>query len=273
MAKTITYLYPEEELASKLKIYQEKSSQLRAFMFTRSTVPNIKKLNYSNNYAIYVLLSNDKYKGLPSLYIGQSENGISRIENHVINKQFWSHGFMFVTENNSFDKMTIDYLEWKFIKIFKVSSFLLENKDLRTKMPNISIYDQPGMDSYVNQILFLLSIEGISAKIEKRDPKHVTFRPKSKSYSDIDTLIIIDGKYYLAEGSSVRRVEKNYNKNITNRIDLLRANDKIVLKNGQLVAKQDILCKSPSGVAELITGAPTNGWAFFKDLEALRNKE
>ncbi len=272
MPKTITYLYPENKLASKLKIYQDKSSQVRAFMFTRSTVSNIKRLDYCDNYAIYFLISNDNENNLDSLYIGQSENGIKRIENHVLNKKFWSTGIMFITENNSFDKMTIDYLEWKFIQIFKESDYVLDNKDLRIKKPNISIYDQPVLDSYVEQIIFLLSIEGINKKINKKEIIQNKFYPSSKTYKHIATLIISDGKFYLAESSIIRRIDKSYNKSITKRIDTLIMQNKIQKNGEKLVAKQDILCKSPSGVAELITGASSNGWLFFEGLDELRNQ-
>ncbi|QUH31136.1 GIY-YIG nuclease family protein [Vallitalea guaymasensis] len=49
---------------------------------------------------------------------------------------------MFVTDNNSFDKLTIDYLEYKFIEKFKQSSFSLTNKDMKEKKPIISVFDE-----------------------------------------------------------------------------------------------------------------------------------
>lgn len=63
------------------------------------------------------------------VYIGQSINGAKRIEEHVKGKDFWSYAIMFVTDNNSFDKLSIDYLEYEFIQRFKKSSYVLTNRD------------------------------------------------------------------------------------------------------------------------------------------------
>jgi hypothetical protein len=54
----------------------------------------------------------------------------------------FNSAILFVTDNNSFDKLSIDYLEYDFIQKFKASSCVLLNKDLR---PNVSVYDFPNV--------------------------------------------------------------------------------------------------------------------------------
>ena len=60
-------------------------------------------------------------------------------------------------------------MEYEFIKRFKKSSFTLMNKDPRTNEPNVSMYDKPNILSYINQIEFLLSAEGVSIDIISSD--------------------------------------------------------------------------------------------------------
>lgn len=38
MPKTVTYLYPDIEKASSLKMFQDRTNQIRAFYFTRENI-------------------------------------------------------------------------------------------------------------------------------------------------------------------------------------------------------------------------------------------
>ncbi|WP_028274714.1 GIY-YIG nuclease family protein [Atopococcus tabaci] len=159
--KTITYFYPDTKKAAYLKVFQDRTNQIKGFYFTKEHIKEIEKLDSSTNYAIYFLFDNSDLDNKKT-YIGQSINGVKRIFDHINKKDFWSYCILFVTDNNSFDKLTIDYMEYEFIKRFKKSSFTLMNKDPRTNEPNISMYDKPNILAYINQIEFLLSAEGVS---------------------------------------------------------------------------------------------------------------
>ena len=112
MARTITYYYPDETAPSSLKVFQDRSSQIRGFYFTRDRLEDIAKEENASNYAIYFLMGNsdDEYH-TATIYIGQSKNGAGRINDHKQKKSFWSHCIMFVSDNNAFDMNVIDYME------------------------------------------------------------------------------------------------------------------------------------------------------------------
>lgn len=114
MKKTVTYLYPNEYEASNLKIFQDTTSQIRGYYFTEDNLKVIKDFPSSKNYVVYFLFDDSlEYESL--VYIGQLVNGVERINNHIRTKSFWSYCIMFVTDNNSFDKLTIDYLEYNLV--------------------------------------------------------------------------------------------------------------------------------------------------------------
>lgn len=276
MQKTITYLYPDATKASNLKIFQDRTNQIKAFYFTKDSLKDIEKMESSSNYAIYFLFDNSD-EGSNRVYVGQSMNGIGRISDHVRNKDFWTYCILFVTDNNSFDKLAIDYMEYEFIKKLKKSSYILMNKDLRTTEPNVSIYDKPNLLSYIDQIEFLLSAEGVVMDVLKTDNGSIDYYyPKSNKYKA--KLFIKDGKFVLAKGSIVKRpVESSknwksdrfYNKN-NSIIDDYINDGKVEENNGDIVLTVNISYKSPSQPASLITGLSTNGWRFFKNLDKLR---
>ncbi|HFU5941374.1 hypothetical protein CU011_2186 [Enterococcus faecium] len=277
--KTITYFYPDAKKAAYLKVFQDRTNQIKGFYFTKEHIKEIEKLDSSTNYAIYFLFDNSDLDNKKT-YIGQSINGVKRIFDHINKKDFWSYCILFVTDNNSFDKLTIDYMEYEFIKRFKKSSFTLMNKDPRTNEPNISMYDKPNILAYINQIEFLLSAEGVSIDTISTEQLNERFYyPKNKNYRS--RIFVKDGQFVLAKNSELRRpVDSsknwktgNFFNRYNNMIDNYIEDGKVIEENGVLRTVINMSFDSPSRVAELISGQSTNGWLFFDDLNELRTMD
>ena len=280
MARAITYYYPDESAPSSLKVFQDRSSQIRGFYFTRDRLDDIAKVENAGNYAIYFLLGNDDDEHpIPTIYVGQSKNGAGRIIDHKYKKTFWSHCIMFVSDNNAFDTNAIDYMEYYFIqKVISAGVYSVENKDERKKEPNVSIYDKPTYDQYITQIEFLLQIEGVrltlpAKKIAGKYYKLKTKGPLAQAYFQ-------DGLFYLEVGSIIRpAAAKSQLKEV--QAALLRR-DKLI--KSLLVEKKIRACadsdsyeviyplsfKSPSTMALFVLGRNANGWTEFVGLDELR---
>lgn len=275
MEKTIIYLYPEAENAANLKMFQDRTNQIKAFYFTRESYKKVYDLECSKNYAIYFLFNDSEDESL--VYVGQSINGIQRIEEHIKSKEFWTYGILFVTDNSSFDKLSIDYLEYEFIQKFKKSSYILTNKDLRTNAPNISVYDKPNLNSFISQIEFLLSAEGVdidnNKQVEKEEVKY--YYPSANHDAK---LFIREGRFVLAAGSEVKRPAES-TKDWKNKNHYVRGNriiddyivdEKVKEIAGKYITQVNLSFKTPSAPADLVTGLSKNGWEFFKGLDELR---
>ena len=276
MQKTITYLYPDASNAANLKMYQDRTNQIKAFYFTRESYKQVYELPNSMNYAIYFLFNDSEDENL--IYVGQSVNGIQRIEEHVRGKDFWSYAILFVTDNNSFDKLSIDYLEYEFIQRFKKSSYVLTNRDLRLNKPNISVYDIPNLESFINQIEFLLNAEGINIDEQVDSIEQIKYYyPPSKHNAK---LFVKDGKFILSKGSEIKRPpestkewkDKNHYIRSNAIIDSYIENEKVKEIDGKIITLVNLAFKSPSAPADMITGLSENGWKFFKGLEEIRSK-
>ncbi len=278
MERTITFFYPDENKAASLKIFQERTNQIKGFYFTKDNIKIVEGQESASNYAIYFLFD-DSDPDEANVYIGQSMNGIKRIHSHIREKDFWSYCILFVTDNNSFDKLAIDYLEYKFIDKFKKSSYIISNKDLRNNEPNISMYDRPVLDAHIRQIEFLLSAEGIIIDLNDVGNNEDYYYPKNKNYKA--KLHVKNGKFILKKGSCIKRPidssknwksDRFYKKN--NRIiDSYLKDEKIKEDGDSFILTVDIAYNSPSAPGSLITGRNTNGWKFFKDLNDLRENE
>ena len=277
MQRTVTYYYPDADKAESIKMFQDRVSQIRGFFFTRDSIKVAEKLPSSSNHAIYFLF-NDSEEDDVRVYVGQSINGINRISEHAKTKEFWSRCLMFVSDNNSFDKLVIDYLEYAFINKFQKSSYILTNIDPRSTEPVISVYDKPTVNMYIDQIEFLLRAEGISlinTDLMKTKKDNVYF-PQGKYHAQ---LAVNDGKFILLAGSEIRRpiesskdwadMGKFYNRQ-NDIINEYLEDGKISPQGDKFILNVNLAFKSPSAPANLISGRAENGWEFFRNLEDIR---
>lgn len=280
MARAITYYYPDETAPSSLKVFQDRSSQIRGFFFTRDRLEDIAKEQNAGNYAIYFLLGNYEEHAIPTIYVGQSKNGAGRITDHKHKKSFWSHCIMFVSDNNAFDTNAIDYMEYYFIqKVVSAGVYVVENKDERKKKPNVSIYDQPAYDQYVAQIEFLLQVEGVRLALPSKKITGKYYKLKGKGPSA--QAYFQDGLFYLDVGSIIRPVSgKSQPKELPNvllnrekRIQLLLSEGKIAPceDDGYYKVLYPLSFRSPSMMAVFVLGYNANGWKTFDGIKELRD--
>lgn len=279
--KTLMYLFPDYTKSGSLKVFQDVTSQIRGYYFKKSSIKEVEKLDYVNNYAVYFLFEDSGDD--PQVYIGQSENGISRIKSHVANKNFWNYCIMFVTDNNQFDKTCIDYLEWYFINLFKGTVYNLDNAQERVKKPNVDAsFTEPSILNYAYQIEFLLEANGISLNVLDNTSDISTSKEyKSKGKFD-GVLYIVDGKYVLKNGSVIRTANENtreyvdggkfYERFTTKFNELVESGKAIEISDTEAKLVEDLVCNSSSYAGALCTGRATNGWEFWEGLEDEREK-
>jgi hypothetical protein len=280
--RTLMLYFPYANHAASLKIFQDPTSQIRGFYFTKSQLNKVEMLEYANNHAVYFLFSDTEES---SVYIGQSVNGINRIKSHLREKDFWQYGILFVTDNNSFDKLSIDFLEYYFIQAFAKTQYSLENYDLRTVAPNVNVFNKSTLSSFALQIQFLLEAMGISfnpASISEPiegDNKEI-FKAKQPFNASI---MLRDGKFILMANSEIKMPQDRtkewsdggtfYNRTLKKYKQLIDAGKAIIIDETTAKLIDDVEYKSPSTPAELCTGLSQNGWVFWKGLDELRNKQ
>lgn len=281
LTTTLMLHFPDVNNANNLRIFQNPTSQIRGFYFTKSQLSKVEQLDNANNHAVYFLFSELEES---SVYVGQSVNGINRIKSHLREKDFWQFGILFVTDNNSFDKLSIDYLEYYFIQAFTKTQYSLENYDLRPTMPNVNIFNLSTLNSFATQIQFLLEAMGISFKPALLTDELVQeleqFNAKSPHEA---SLRIQDGKFILQSLSIIKKplertkdwsdrgnFYQRFSKRYSQLIDAGKA-EEIDGISARLL--EDIEFTSPSTPAALCSGHSQNGWMFWVGLNEKRLNE
>ncbi|QTD39434.1 GIY-YIG nuclease family protein [Sporosarcina sp. Te-1] len=280
-AKTVMFYFPDSNHPNNLRIVQDPTSQIRGIYFTKSQIKKVEELPFTNHHAVYFLFSEDD----ASLYIGKSINGIVRLKDHLREKDFWQFAVLFVTDNNSFDTLSIDYLEQHFIHVFSKTQYSLENRDLRVVKPNVNMFTEAALLSFANHIAFLLEALGISTSNqptvvgEKMDQEDI-FHAKKPFEA---TIHLTDGRFILQAGSIIQAPAETtldwsdngaFYRRYRHKFDQLIEADKAVLIT-QSTAKllENIEFNKPSMPAELCSGNSQNGWLFWEGLDDKRRAQ
>lgn len=306
MQKTITYYFPNSHNPSVMKVFQDRSSQVRAFRFQRDLLNEMLSEEYIQNYAVYFLFNEKKNEGKCEVYVGQSKLGAKRILEHCKKKDFWDYCIMFVSDNNVFDSNAIDYMEYFFINLLKDSGgYELYNVDQRNRVPNLNYFDKITYHMYLEQIDFLLKAEGVdfkkktlkNSKIESNEneesvgqegldnlPLELDFdkvysvkRKNNQAYLKINedlSFSILPNSILVKPSSNMLTWSDNgkiYKEIISSTENLLK--EKKVKENDEntFLVVSEIKTNSPSEAGRLVKGAPVNGWDYFEGLNEIRN--
>lgn len=111
---------------------------------------------------VYVLVGDDdNEEELPVLYIGETDGVVARLDQHVIAKDFWMWGIVFVSTNGALNKAHVQYLEYALVREAKaVGRCRLENANT-PRAPSLSESDIADCEGFLREIVQILPLVGV----------------------------------------------------------------------------------------------------------------
>lgn len=86
-------------------------STMTTYVIPRPLLSEAKKLTGINRPGIYYLISETDDSKIAQIYVGQTRNGVSRLDDHNRSKDFWNKAIMFLADNKTFSLDMISGLE------------------------------------------------------------------------------------------------------------------------------------------------------------------
>ena len=228
---------------------------------------------------LYFLVGSDELNGLPQLYIGQSGELRSRIQQHNLKKDFWERAFVMLSTNNTITQTHALYLEYKAIDIAKnAGRYKLLNGN-NGSLPHTPTPLKADCEELFHTLSILLSTMGQpifealqapdlskNGKVAlKTQTEHKLFLCKgldadAKGYYDDDGFIVLKGSV----------IRKDSSDSLTGwSVDIkeeLKIQGKLIDNNDNSYCLiENFLCKTPSGAANLVLGKRANGWFEWKN--------
>lgn len=115
--------------------------------------------------ALYILINKEKSKA----YIGETDNCINRINQHIIKKDFWTEVMVFLgTNEDTLSKTEVQYLEYLALeKAKQVKSYDLSENTQAGKIPHMNVMQKGKTDKFFKYVQFLAKFVGCDI-FEKR---------------------------------------------------------------------------------------------------------
>ncbi len=131
-----------------------------AYKIPRNMIKESENRKELSSPGIYFLFGYDENNDKPSIYIGEAENIIKRLKQHLDTKDFWNEVILFISKDTNLNKAHIKYLEYKFYSIAKNSRrYHIENSNIPTKS-SISESEQAELEEFIYNAKILVNALG-----------------------------------------------------------------------------------------------------------------
>lgn len=238
-------------------------STMTVYVIPRPLLSEAKNISGINRPGIYYLINESDDNKIAQIYVGQTRNGITRLDDHNRSKDFWNKAIMFLAESKSFTLDMISGLEkFAIIKAQESKRYKVEN----TVVPKYEIdeYDLASVEEIYDEIQFIMGTQGYKMDDSKKSLDEAAVLHTTRN--GIEAFGIYDGeKFEVLEGSQV---------NIDKKVNLERYNKQRdeLLENGSITKIDDkyilnviLTFNTPSGASDFILGGSTNGWTEWKN--------
>lgn len=140
----------------------------KAYKIPRNKIKDCKDRPDIYNTGIYLLFGKNQ-DNKDSVYIGEAETVLNRLNQHLGQKDFWNEAIVFVSKDENLNKAHVKYLENRLHDIAtNVKRYSIENSNIPT-LSSISESDRAEMEEYIENIKLLVNTLGHKVFEEKRE--------------------------------------------------------------------------------------------------------
>ena len=238
-------------------------STITTYIIPRPLLAEAKKISGIARPGIYYLINENDENKIAQIYIGQTRNGATRLDDHNRSKDFWNKAIMFLADNKTFSLDMISGLEEYAIKqAYEAKRYKVEN----TVNPKYEIdeYDLPSIEEVYDEIQFVMATLGYKMSDAKQIRNEAEIFHTTRN--GITAYGIYSGdKFQVLEDSEINCMKpvslSKYNRQ---REELLQKGD--ITVNGEKYILNIILeFNTPSGASDFVLGGSTNGWIEWKN--------
>lgn len=238
-------------------------STITTYVIPRPLLSEAKKISAITRPGIYYLINENDENKIAQICIGQTRNGIARLDDHNRSKDFWNKAIMFLADNKTFSLDMISGLEeYAILKAHESKRYKVENSV--SPKYEIDEYDLPSIEEVYDEIQFIMATLGYKMDDAKQynDNREIfhTTRNGILAYG-----VYMGDKFQVLEGSQINLAKsatlEKYNKQRAE----LQASGDIVMQNGSNILKITLEFNTPSGASDFILGGSTNGWVEWKN--------
>ena len=238
-------------------------STMTTYVIPRPLLSEAKNISGINRPGIYYLINEDDGNKIVQLYIGQTRNGIARLDDHNRSKDFWNKAIMFLAESKTFTLDMISGLEkFAIIKAQESKRYKVDNNVLPKY--ETDEYDLAAVEEIYEEIQFIMATQGYKMNdakctINEADILHTT-------RNGITAYGVYNGeKFEVLDGSQINMNKPTHLQRYNRQREDLISQQSIINVDGKYILKVTLSFDTPSGAGQFILGGSINGWTKWKN--------
>ena len=239
-------------------------STMTTYVIPRPLLSEAKNISGITRPGIYYLINESDDNRIAQIYIGQTRNGINRLDDHNRSKDFWNKAIMFLAESKTFTLDMISGLEkFAIMKAQESKRYKVEN----SVVPKYKIdeYDLVAVEEIYDEIQFIMATQGYKMDDAKRTINEERILHTSRN--GIAARGMYDGeKFEVLDGSEINMDKPAHLQSYNRLRDELLFRQSIVKAGKKYILNVTLDFNTPSGASNFVLGGSTNGWIEWKDV-------
>lgn len=255
----------------------------KAYKLPRITIKDCGDRDELRTTGVYLLFGKDD-DGNDQVYIGEAEEILKRLTQHVSGKDFWNEAIVFISKDDNLNKAHIKYLENRLFDLAKtVKRYKVENTITPT-LSSISESDVAEMEEFLENIKLLVSTLGHRTFDEKRDTqkgiKSEVFGIKSSRGADASGQPTAEGYVVFKYSKAALTIVESCPVSVQKMRQDLTEKGILEAQKDSYMFSEDCVFTSPSSAASVVLGRSANGlieWKLkdgktLKDFESIKKE-
>ncbi|WP_367105510.1 GIY-YIG nuclease family protein [uncultured Psychrobacter sp.] len=292
-AKTIQIYLPKGNPRG-LRLAEMTTRTVRLIEIPRIHIDDFFAMPDANQVGLYFLIGEKENTDKPLLYIGQTGDLKRRLSQHD-DKDFWTRAFVMLSTNNTMTQTHALYMEHKAITTAtQVGRYEIKNGNTGNKphTPDPLRADCEELFYTLNVLLSTLGqpiFESLSIKEENTDKSKLTEDTVASFAQDIEISTVdtqpmlfycatngAEAKGYYDDDGFVILTGSRFRKNaapslsawgMKTRASMIQEQYLVDYSEQSYQLRENYLCKTPSGAAQIVLGRPSNGWIEWTNID------
>lgn len=229
-----------------------------------------------NSTGVYLLFGKDD-SGKDKVYIGEAESILKRLNQQLVQKDFWNETIVFISKDENLNKAHVKYLENRLHDIaLSANRYTVDNYIVPTQS-SISESDRAEMEEFVEYIKMLVNTLGHKVFDEKREVKQEkkqdVFFIKGARGAEGEGSPTSDGFVVFKKSKAAATIVKSLSPSFIVYREKLIKEGILVDKGVFFEFSDDYIFSSPSTAAVMIMGRNANGLTEWKTQDGKTLKE
>jgi hypothetical protein len=255
-----------------LKVVEKSNWTGRGLVIPKAIFGESKSREELSRTGVYLLVGPSETSALPTIYVGEGDPVRPRLEQHVKNKEFWTHAVVFTSKDTNLNKAHVQRLESRLVELASRAKRCVLDNGNAPAPPSLSEADEAMAEGFLDDVLLCLPIlgysmfeAGASAAARSADEiLHLSAKGVEATGKDTAAGFVVFANSTAVGNDKVTPSLVNHFPSVKELRDELIRQSVLVPRGEDLVLTLDYTFSSPSMASSVILGRTSNGREAWK---------